>query len=91
MSAHEHRHVGGHLVVARPGRVQARPGVADDLGEPALDRHVHVLVVGLDLEPVLVHLLPDLGEAALDLRQVVLADDLAVASIRACASDWARS
>ena len=53
------------------------PGVADDLGEPALDRHVHVLVVGLDLEPVLVDLRADLGEAALDLGQVVLADDLA--------------
>ena len=42
------------------------PASPDDLGEPPLDRHVHVLVVGLDLEPVLVDLGADLVEAALD-------------------------
>ena len=59
--------------------MQARAGVADDLGEPPLDRHVHVLVVRLDLEAVLVDLRPDCAEAALDRREVVVADDLAVA------------
>ena len=42
--AHEQRHVRRHLVVARPRGVELasyRPG---DLGQPALDRHVDVLV-----------------------------------------------
>ena len=72
---HEHRHVGGHLVVARARGVELpahRPG---DLGQAPLDRHVHVLVAGSHLEAVLVDLLAHLGQAALERGQVLLRDD----------------
>ena len=45
VSAHEHRHVGGHLVVARAGGVELAADRPDELGQAPLDRHVHVLVV----------------------------------------------
>ena len=51
--AREERDVGRHLVVARPRRVQLparRPG---ELGDPPLDRHVDVLVVGEEREATL--------------------------------------
>jgi hypothetical protein len=75
VGAHEHRHVGGHLVVARAGGVQLAPHGPHELGQAALDRHVDVLVVGPDLEPVLLDLLAHLPQAALELGQVLVADD----------------
>ena len=51
--------VGGHLVVARPRGVELAADRAGDLGEPPLDRHVDVLVVGREGER-------PLGELALD-------------------------
>ena len=42
--AHEQRHVGRDLVVARPRRVELAADRPDELGQPALDRHVDVLV-----------------------------------------------
>ena len=46
--AHEHRDVGGDLVVARARRVQLAARRPGQLGHPALDRRVDVLVVGLE-------------------------------------------
>jgi hypothetical protein len=43
--ASEHRHVGRDLVVARARGVQLAADRPDDLRQPALDRHVDVLVV----------------------------------------------
>ncbi len=51
------------------------PHRADDLREAALDRHVDVLVVGLDDEAALLELAPDGLEAALELRQLVVLED----------------
>ena len=70
VGAHEHRHVGGHLVVARAGGVELAAHRADDLGEPPLDRHVDVLVVRADDEAVRcsISLLHGL-EAALELAR----------------------
>ena len=48
--AREHRHVGGDLVVARARGVQLAADRADDLRQPALDRHVDVLVVVVEAE-----------------------------------------
>ena len=48
--AHEQRHVGRDLVVARPRGVELAADRAGDLGQPALDRHVDVLVAGLEVE-----------------------------------------
>ena len=75
VSAHEHGHVGGHLVVARAGGVQLAPHRPGDLGEPALDRHVHVLVARLDHEAVLVDLRAHGLQALLDPGQVLVRDD----------------
>ncbi len=51
-------HVGDDLVVAAAAGVELGAGFAGDLGEPALNRHVHILVgigrnggAGLDLAP----------------------------------------
>ncbi len=44
------QHVGGDLIVAAAAGVQPPAGVADQLGEPALDGGVDVLVGRLDVE-----------------------------------------
>jgi len=70
VSAHEERHVGGHLVVAGARGVELAAHRAHDLGEAALDRHVDVLVLRADLEAVLLDLDPHLAEPALELREL---------------------
>ena len=75
VGAHEHRHVGGHLVVARAGGVEPAARRAGDLRQAPLDRHVDVLVVIRDNEAVLLDLIAHGGEALLDLRQVLLLED----------------
>jgi len=73
--AHEHRDVGGHLVIARAGGVEAPAHRSGQLREPALDGHVHVLVVGMDLEASALDLLGDPVEALEQDRDVVLGED----------------
>jgi hypothetical protein len=74
---HEHRQIGGHLVVARARGVHLAPHRPDDLREAPLDGHVDVLVVRANLERVLVDLLPHRLEPALDLCLVLGRDDRA--------------
>ena len=50
--SHEQRQVGRDLVVARAAGVELASERADHLGEPALDRHVNVLVVVAEVELV---------------------------------------
>ena len=72
-------HVGDHLVVAAAAGVQPGAGVADELRQPALDRHVHVLVgVGRD-EGAGLDLAADGGEAVLDGLELVRAEDAGAA------------
>jgi hypothetical protein len=71
----EQRHVGGHLVVARPGRVQLAPDRADDLRQAPLDGHVDVLVVVAHLEAAVGDLGAHLIEAALQLGELVVVED----------------
>ena len=61
--ATEQPQVERHLVVARPARVQRRPG-RRDLGQAPLDRGVDVLVLQLEVELVAVQLTLDLPEPA---------------------------
>jgi hypothetical protein len=56
VGAREHRHVGRDLVVARARGVQPPADRADDLRQAPLDRHVDVLVAGLEREVALVEL-----------------------------------
>ena len=56
--------VGGHLVVAAAPGVEPGAGLAGQLGDPALDGGVDVLVAGLEDEGPLGQLLLDLGERA---------------------------
>ena len=58
--------VGHDLIVAAAPGVQLRPSLADDLGEPALHRHVHVLVLVARHEGAALDLAPHGGEAVLD-------------------------
>ena len=72
-------HVRDHLVVAAASGVESRAGVADELGEPALDRHVHVLVgVGRD-EGAGLDLAADGGEAVLHGLELGRAQDAGAA------------
>ena len=67
--AHEHRHVGGDLVVARARGVQLAADGADELGQAPLDRHVDVLVVGCELERAVLELRRHLVEPAEQARR----------------------
>ena len=58
-----------------------------ELGEPPLDRHVDVLVVGREREAPRLELGRDGVEAREQRVAVVLADDPGAASIVACARD----
>ncbi len=72
-------HVCDHLVVAAAAGVEPRAGVADELGEPALDGHVHVLVgVGRD-EGAGLDLAAHGGEAVLHGLELVRAQDAGAA------------
>ena len=55
--------VGRDLIVARAPRVQLAADRAGDLGDPALDRHVDVFVVGLERKAILAELEGDLVES----------------------------
>jgi hypothetical protein len=77
VGAHEHRHVGRHLVVSRAGRVELAAHRPGDLGEPPLDRHVDVLVVLGDDERIRVDLGTHRVEAVLERLEVLVADDRA--------------
>ena len=67
VGADEQGQVGGHLVVARAGRVELAAERADQLGQPPLDRHVDVLVVLAELEGALLELPADPVEPLGDL------------------------
>jgi hypothetical protein len=73
--ADEHRDVRRDLVVSRARGVELPSDRTRDLGHPPLDRHVDVLVVGPDLEPLGGHLAPHRLERLLQRRHVVGADD----------------
>ena len=75
--AHEEHHIRCNLVVARSRSVQLAADRADELGQPALDRAVDVLIVGRKLEAPVTQLLLDDAEAAQELPQVGVADDRA--------------
>ena len=73
--AHIELEVGRHLVVARAGRMQPPGRLADQLLEPALDVHVHVLERAREHEPPGLDLLEHLVEAGVYLLEVLLGDD----------------
>ena len=73
--AREHRHVRGHLVVARARGVQPPADGPDDLGQPPLHGHVDVLVGLLERELAVVELLLHPVQAAQQRVAVGLGDD----------------
>jgi hypothetical protein len=75
--AREHRHVGGDLVVARAGGVQAASRRADDLGQAPLHDRVDVLVGVEQLDLARLELLLDAVKAAEQRVAVALGDDVA--------------
>jgi hypothetical protein len=76
VSANEERQVGRHLVVARSSGVELAAHRSDDLGEPALDRHVDILVVRRGLEGAGLDLSPYLLQPPHERGAVLVADDL---------------
>ena len=66
----DHRDVGRDLVVAGAPRVQLPGQGPDHLAQAPLDRHVDVLVVGLELELPALHLGPDLLQARVERLQL---------------------
>jgi len=73
--ARVHRQIGHHLVVARARGVQLAPDRSDDLGEPPLDCHMDVFVVGLIRKRPLYQLALDLVQAGQQLVAVRVGDD----------------
>jgi hypothetical protein len=67
---HQQGEVGGDLVVAGAGGVELAAERTNQLGEPALDRHVDVLVVLAELEAAGVELGPDPVQALRDLLEL---------------------
>jgi hypothetical protein len=57
--AHPKAEIGRHLVIARPCRVQASAGIADQRGQPRLHVHVDVFQGRPELEPAGLNLLGD--------------------------------
>jgi hypothetical protein len=76
VGANEHGHVGGHLVVARPCRVELAADPPGQLGDSTLDRHVNVLVAVGVRERAVGQLLPDLVERTVKLVALGGGDDL---------------
>jgi hypothetical protein len=70
--------VGCHLIVARTAGVQALSGIAHQRGEALLYVQMHVFQVDLPDEIAADDFVLDLGEAALDVFQILCADDFAV-------------
>ncbi len=68
-------HIGGHLVVATAPGVQALAGIAYELGQTGFDVQVHVFQVKLPVKLPRLDFLADLRHAALDVGQVLGADD----------------
>ena len=75
VGANEHGDVGGDLVVARAGGVQATADGPDDLGQPPLDRHVDVLVGGIERKRAVGELGANLIESPAQLLAVRDGDD----------------
>jgi hypothetical protein len=73
--AHEQRHVGRHLVVSRARGVHLAADRSGDLREAALDGHVDVLVVGQELERLVLQLTGDLIEAPAQLVRLLRGED----------------
>ena len=73
--AREERDVGGHLVVARARGVQPAADRPGELGEPPLDGHVDVLVVGREREAALAQLGLDRVQAGQQRVAVLVRDD----------------
>ena len=68
-------HIGGHLVVAAAPGVQAFACVAHQLGQACFDVEMHIFEFQLPLKLTALDVLADLLEAALDVGQVLRADD----------------
>ena len=75
VGAREQHEVGGDLVVARARGVELAADRADQVGQPPLDRHVDVDVVGRERERPALELDRDLVEPAQQGVALVLADD----------------
>ena len=75
--ADEERQVGRHLVVARAPGVQLAADRAGELGQPALDRHVDVLVGVAELELPALELRGDRVEAGQQRVALVAVEDAA--------------
>ena len=73
--AHVEPEVGRHLVVARARRMQPAGRRTDQLGQPRLDVHVHVLERARERECAGFDLGQNAVEAGVDLTGVVLGDD----------------
>ena len=72
---HEQPEIGGDLIVAAAAGVQLGAGRSGQLGDPPLDRGVHVLVAGRELEDAVVQLLLDAVERGDDDRDLVVGED----------------
>ena len=75
VGAREQDEVGGDLVVARARGVELAADGADEVGQPPLDRHVDVDVVGRERERPGLELGRDLVEPAQERVALVLGDD----------------
>src|SRR5258708_13516052 len=62
--------MGGDLIVARGGGVQALAGLSDETDQPALDVEVHVLGLQRPAEPSRLDFAGDPGQAALDRPEI---------------------
>ena len=73
--AREQRHIGRHLVVARPRRVELAADGPGDLRQPPFDGHVDVLVVWRERERPVRKLALDSVEARQERVAIVVGDD----------------
>ncbi len=73
--AHVEGDVGGHLVVSRASGVQLAAERSHELGQASLDRHVNVLVVGLERERAVLDLVGHGRESLVDLIELIRVED----------------